>query len=188
MKLSNTYFLLRHGEAVSNKDQFVSSWPEKRLNPITEKGQKQIKRIIPKLKQEKINLIFSSDLLRTKQTAQIVSSKLKININFDKRIREYYTGIFNNRTVKEWENYFKNQAEKFVKRPPGGENRTDIKKRMASFIKDLEKKYKNKNILIVSHQDPLLILEGVLKSLSEKEIIKNQENLKIDTGNYKKIT
>ena len=65
MKLNNTYFLLRHGEAHSNRDDFVSSWPEKIYNPITSEGKKQIQKIIPALKKEKIELIFSSDLLRT---------------------------------------------------------------------------------------------------------------------------
>ncbi len=85
MKLLNNYFILRHGEARSNRDGFLSSWPEKKHNPVTEKGKKQIQKVIPKLKKEKIDLIFSSDLLRTKQTAQMVAKELGLKINFNTR-------------------------------------------------------------------------------------------------------
>ena len=42
--MNNTYFILRHGKARSNKEQFVSSWPEKVHNPLTQKGRQQIKK------------------------------------------------------------------------------------------------------------------------------------------------
>lgn len=157
MKLLNNYFILRHGEAKSNADGFVSSWPEKRENPITKKGKKQIQEIILKLKKEKIDLIFSSDLLRTKQTVQIVVKELGIEASFDKRLRELHVGIFNGRYHKEWNEYFGNNTKKFTKRAPEAENRRDVKKRLKDFIRSIDQKYKNKNILIVSHEDPLII-------------------------------
>lgn len=188
MKLSNNYFILRHGEAVSNQGEFCSSWPEKFKNPITKKGKKQIQKIIPRLKKDKIDLIFSSSLLRCEQTAKVIAIELGLKINFDKRLREINFGIFNGKSVKEWNDYFKNRAEKFTKRAPGAENRRDIKKRLMDFIKDINKKYKNKNILIVSHEDILIILQGVVKRFSEKEMIRDKwEKLRIKTGEYRKL-
>ena len=195
MKLLNNYFILRHGESVSIRDEFVSCWPEKRENPLIEEGRKQIQSIIPKLKKEKIDLIFSSDVLRCKETAQMVAKELGLKINFDKRIREVDVGIFNGKSVEEWNNYFASRAEKFTKRAPGAENRRDIKKRVVDFIKDIDlpcrqagKKYKNKNILIVSHEDPLIILQGAVKGFSEKEMIRDKwGKLRIKTGEYRKI-
>lgn len=187
MKFSNNYFILRHGEAASNKEDFVSCWPEKRENPVTAKGRKQIQKTILKLKKEKIDLIFSSDVLRAKQTAQMVAEELGLKINFDKRLREIDVGIFNGKSIEEWNNYFVTKAEKFTKRAPGAENRRDIKKRMIDFIKDIDKKYKNKTILIISHQDILMILESAVKGFSEKETIKKWEKLRIDTGEYRRL-
>jgi len=187
MKLLNNYFILRHGNAFSNKEGFVSSWPEKRKNPLTKKGEKQIQKIIPKLKKEKIDLFFSSDLLRTKQTAEMIAKGLKIKIKFDKRLRERDTGIFNDKSIKEWRSYFKNQAEKSEKRPPQGESRRDIKKRVLDFIKDIDQKYKNKNILIISHEDPLMVLESAVKEMSEKDMIKQWKKLRINPGKYRKL-
>ncbi len=187
MRLLNKYFILRHGRAKSNKNGFVSSWPEKVENPLTREGKKQIEKIVPKLKQEKIDLIFSSDILRCKETARIIAKRLGFKINFDKRLREIDFGIFNGKSIEAWRGYFKNRAEKFRKRAPDAENYRDIKKRIASFIKEVDKKFKNKNILIVSHGDVLIILQGLVRELSEKEMIHQWGNLRIKTGEYKKL-
>jgi len=187
MKLKNNYIVIRHGQAVSNQNQTLSSWPEKFKNHLTKKGIKEIRRIIPKLKKERIDLIFTSDLLRTKQTAQMLAKKLKLKVNFDKRLREVNVGIFNGELVKQWNIFFANNLEKFIKKSPQGENRREIKKRIIDFIEDIDEKYSNKNILIIGHGDPLRILQGSVKGLSEKEMSKQWKKFKINTGQYRKL-
>jgi len=187
MKLTNNYFIIRHGQAVSNKERFVSSWPEMRENPLTEKGEKQIQKTILKLNQEDIDLIFSSDLLRTQLTSEMIADALNLDLNFDKRLREYDTGVFNNKTIEEWNKYFKNQAEKFTKTPPEGENRRDIRKRLTNLITEIDKQYNHKNILIVGHEDPLIILQAIIKGVPEKELIQNWGKFRINPGEYREI-
>ena len=85
--MKNQYFILRHGEALNNLKKIFSCWPEKFHCPLTLNGQKQIKEIAKKLEKQKIDLIFTSDLLRTKQTAEIIGKKLKIKPKIDKRLR-----------------------------------------------------------------------------------------------------
>ena len=77
-KLNNKYYLLRHGEALSNVKNVVSSWPETFKNPLTAKGKEQIAESAKKLKSKGVNLIFASDLLRTKQSADIVAKALNL--------------------------------------------------------------------------------------------------------------
>ena len=166
MQLRNTYFILRHGESRSNKERFVSSWPEKKYNPLTLKGRKQVKQVIKKLKN--IDLIFSSDLLRTKQTAEIIAKELDLKINFDKRLREIDTGDLNSKSAKEWYEYFGNK-DRARKRPVNGENRKDVMNRINNFLKSINKKYKNKRILIIGHGDILISFHGIAKSLSVKK-------------------
>ena len=48
---------------------------------------------------------------------------------------------------------------------------------MMDFILDFERKYQNKNILIVSHGYPLWILEGSAQGFNEEQIIKIKEKL-----------
>ena len=187
MKLNNNYFILRHGEALSNKKRFVSSWPEKIYNPLTEKGKKQVKKIIPGFKKEKIDLIFSSDLLRAKQTAEKIAKELKLKVNFDKRLREIGMGVFNGNSEDDWNRFYKTNAERFTKRPQGGENYRDVRKRAVDFIKEIDKKYKNKKILITSHGCTLFSMQAGLKNLTEEEEISQRKNLILKTGELRKI-
>ena len=63
MKLNNKYYVLRHGEAVSNVKDIVSCWPEKFNNPLTKKGVVKINRAASQLEKKKIDLIFHSSIL-----------------------------------------------------------------------------------------------------------------------------
>jgi len=187
MKTNNTYFLLRHGEARSNKDDFVSSWPEKKYNPITLEGKKQIQKIIPVLKKEKIDLIFSSDLLRTAQTAKMVAKNLCLKINFDKRLREISFGVLNGKKEEEWDIFFGTRLNRFVKRPLNGENYRDIRKRLVRFLREVEKKYENKNILIISHGAILFSLQVIIMGLREEDEKKDGRRFKLSPGEFKEI-
>ena len=187
MRLNNKYYLLRHGEAESNVKNIVSSWPEKFHNPLTEGGIAKIKKVAQELKNKKIGLIFSSPLLRTKQTAEIVGKLLKINPKTDKRLRELEFGTFNGQSAKEFMKYFKNKEERLKRKTPKGENYVDMLKRVWDFFREINKKYRGKNILIVSHQAPLLLLlgkinyrpimqsmDGVINATGEKKIVTGQ--------------
>lgn len=178
MKLNNKYYILRHGEALSNVKNIVSCWPEKFKNPLTRLGKEQVKESAEKLKNlteqagKGIDLIFSSDMLRTKQTAQIVGKALKVNPEFDKRLREYNVGVFNGRPVMDFTEFLTNNLIRFNKKSKGGETYSDIINRTFEFLKDIDKKYENKNILIVSHQVPLTLLLAKVYGLSLQEIFK----------------
>ena len=89
-RFNNHYFILRHGQTtqqVKRKD-FIYNWPDKPPIKLTRKGINQIKKAAKKLKSQKIDLIYSSDIYRTRQTAGIVAKKLGIRVNFDKRLRD----------------------------------------------------------------------------------------------------
>jgi len=184
MKLKNKYYIVRHGQAISNVKSFCSCWPEKFKNPLTKLGKETIKGSAEKLKNicaeqgQSIDLIFASPLLRTQQTAEIIAKKLKLKVKTDRRLREIGFGIFNNKPLEGMWRYFKTEEERITQSPPKGENYQEILERMTSFLKDTDKKYKAKNILVVSHEGPLFLLQGKAMGLSIKETIKGFPNEK----------
>jgi broad specificity phosphatase PhoE len=172
MKFTNNYFLLRHGEALSNKKDVVSCWKEKFHNPLTAQGKKEIKISAEKLKKEKIDYFFSSDVLRTKMSAEIVEKKIKLIPKFDKRLREYNVGIYNGVPARlYWEKY-QSYKNRFKIKPKNGESYADVSKRASEFLESIEKKYKGKNILIISHQLIIFFLIEKLENLSREELLK----------------
>jgi len=166
----NNYLILRHGHSLRQVKDLASAWPEKIPLPLTEKGKKQILVLAKKLKKENIDLIFSSDLLRTKETAEIVSRETGAKIIFDKRLREYNVGIFNHKVPHLVWDFLKGK-DLIETKIPKGESLLALGKRIYSFLKSIDKKYSGKNILIVSHEFPLTILENLLNGRSLREIM-----------------
>jgi len=185
----NKYFILRHGQTSyqATKKKILYDWPGLDSFPLTEKGQKKIKKAAKKLKNKKIDLIYASDTLRVRQTAEIVSKELGLKIHFDSRLRDINLGIYQGREKKEFQKDFPPSLERFKKRVPGGESWSDIKKRMTDFIEDVESKNKGKTILIISHGDPLWILKGLMKGFSDEELLKEHKKNFIKTGKFRKI-
>ena len=97
-------------------------------------------------------MVFSSDLLRTKQTAEIVSQKLKIKPKFDKRLREIGFGYLNGRSAEELL-YLNLEKERIDHSFQKSETYVSVLKRVYNFLRDVEKKYKGKNILIIKAVD-----------------------------------
>ncbi len=179
-KSGNKYFVMRHGWAESNGKNWVSSKVENSHKyPLTEKGRKEVLLTAEKLKDKKIDMIFYSEFERTKQTAFLVAGKIGLNKNkiiSDKRLIELNVGYFEGKLISDYHNYFNSLEEKFYKNPPEGENLNELKKRMGEFIYDIDVKYKNKNILIVSHEYPIWMLFSVVSGFNEKQSIKIKEN------------
>ena len=177
MELKNKYFLLRHGETIyqTEKKDILYPFPEKNPICLTEKGMEQIKKAAKELSKKKIDLIFSSDIFRTRQTAKIVAKKLDLKINLDKRLRDVNFGIFGGKPKEKYKAFFTDRREKFFKRPPKGENWNDVKERVLDFLKEIEERYKERNILIISHGDTLWLLAGTIKCLkNEEEFLKEK--------------
>ena len=190
--MENRYFILRHGETIyqTKKKGFAYPQPDNKTRvKLTGKSEKKIKKLAKKIKKEKIDLIYSSDIFRVVQTAEIVAKELKLNVNFDKRLRDVNLGIYHGKTKAEFYKDFPDPKKRFARKPKGGESWNDVKKRMVSFIKEIDKRHKNKNILIVSHGDPLWILEGAIKKMTNQELLDEifVKKKYIKVGEFRKI-
>jgi broad specificity phosphatase PhoE len=169
---------MRHGQAKSNVKAWCSCWPEKFKNPLTIFGKEMVRESAEKLekkltlKGQTIDLIFCSDLLRTQQTAAIVGKIFKVKPKTDKRLREIHFGIFNNGPLMKMWKHFKTEEERINQRPPKGESYVEILDRMMSFLDEANKKYTKRNILIISHEGPLFLLQGKVEGLNLKQTIK----------------
>ncbi len=169
--MNNTYFLLRHGQTIYQTEKLdeIYPWPDSPPVTLTKDGEEMIKAAAHQLKKENINLIFASDTHRVKQSAEIVEKELGIKSELDRRLRDSNFGSYNGGTISEFNNKFDSPKKRFLERSENGECRKDVKERVEGFLEEVEKKYENKNILIISHGDPLLMLEGIIKGLKTDE-------------------
>ncbi len=101
---------------------------------LTRKGIKQAKLLAKRLKKEKFDEFYCSDLIRAKQTAQIVSKKIKMEPKIEKSLNEFEIN-----TVKKDKRSWSEEEKKHYK----------------NFISFLDRLTKNPNrkkrILIIAH-------------------------------------
>jgi probable phosphoglycerate mutase len=188
-KLKNRYFIIRHGESKANVAHILLSHPKEGTVSfgLSPKGKKQVKISVLKNKKNKVLdanvIIYSSDFLRAKETAEIARKLLGIKkkINFHKNLRERYFGKYDKTSLDNikivWEHDRKNANHKHQ----GSESPNKVLKRTFILISQLEKKYKNKKILLVSHGDVLQILHTHVsgKPVSHHRLIPHLETAEI---------
>ena len=187
---TNRYFVFRHGHSMRQVKKIASCWPEIEPLPLTKQGKTQVEVSAKKLVKEKIDLIVASDLLRTKETAQIIAKITGAKVIYDKRLRETNVGIFNGQDPKKVWDYLAKQKSYFDAKIPKGGSLKMLRQRVYAFLKDTDEKYRNKNIIIVSHEMPLTVLEHTLNGVDLKTIIDNRRTgkiKKIDTGQFRNI-
>ncbi|MBI3632590.1 MAG: class I tRNA ligase family protein [Candidatus Vogelbacteria bacterium] len=185
----NKFYIMRHGEAQSITGEYIDSSPDS-TNALTEKGREDVLKAAAWLWDKKIDLIFSSDFLRTKQTADEVAQSIgydKSKIILDKRIREINVGDFNGRPVGDYRSYYSSVEERFVKNVPNGENTSEVKVRAMDFLSEVNAKYDGKNILIVSHGDPLWLMIAGTRGATPKEAVKIRDGVYLSPGEVKEL-
>ncbi len=189
--MKNNYYLLRHGMTDYQEKGLDEVYPYDGVKkvPLSEGGKKEVLETAEKVKGTKIDVIYSSDFLRTRQTAEIFRSTLNINdIYFDDRLRDVNLGIYHGKKKEEFYSFFPIDKDMFERKPEGGESYKEAQERAVNVIKDIEKKHKDENILIVSHRDIILFIEGWFKNFQGEDYIKykKQKNL-IKTAEFKKL-
>ena len=167
----NTYILVRHGGATSTERHYYAAWPEKQdmVSELSETGRKEVEKTARELAGQGVSMIISSDLTRTKQTADIIAKACpQAEVKFDERLREVDFGVYNYQPVSGYDGFLKSLEQKPLEdqlnaRPENGESHQDVLRRVAQVIRDCEKQYQGKTIVLVSHGGPLWLLESVLK-------------------------
>lgn len=141
--------IVRHGQTQMNVEGIFFG----KLDPgLNEMGRAQCKKTKDVLKKYRYDAVYSSDLLRASETAELVNY-LSLPITFDKRLQEIDFGIFEGLKYKEIQEKYPEECEKsknewktfdFVT----GESLEKLQSRAIEFIESLDK---TKNNLVVTH-------------------------------------
>ena len=172
-KSGNTYTMMRHGEADNNVANILSSHKENKHH-LTVLGKEQVKSTAEKMRNLGITRIVASPFIRTRETAEIIAKVLSLlpeAITIDDRLSEYNVGDLEGERTDADDTYFTSDMERFEKSCPNGESLADVKCRMGDALYELERKYQNESILIISHSTPLWMLHAAAHSLTRKEAI-----------------
>jgi broad specificity phosphatase PhoE len=150
-------YFVRHGESEANTLHVISN----RESPfgLTALGKKQANILADSLKDIPVTVIFSSPILRARETADILSQSLSQPYQITEALREYDCGILEDKSDDASWRMHREIAEdwtlhhKWQRKPDGGESFLDIQNRFLPFIKALthDSLDANRHILFVGH-------------------------------------
>lgn len=161
-------YFVRHGETEHNKKGVTTGHID---SPLTSEGKEEALKTSLEIPMD-FSEIYSGDLARYKQTAEILNEQLNIPIIYDSRLRERHFGSLEN---KSWEEIGPELREldknqKYNYHPYGGESVEDVQNRLFSFINELREK-KGK-FLVVTSGGIIRLLHNLLKGETH-EVIHN---------------
>ena len=153
--------LVRHGRTSANKDAKIGSIKD---YPLDEIGIAQVQRVAKRLKDFNISAIYSSPILRTKQTAQAIADTVQLTIEFRTELQEFFFGSIADHTMEEIkkeneETYDKLIAwmsmgqEQTMPRPviPGAETMQYFETRIRRFTDEILEKHPRQTVCAVTH-------------------------------------
>lgn len=144
-------YVIRHGLTELNKAKKVNGEIDE---PLIKEGEEQAKAIIA-LIPKSVKYMFTSPLLRAKQTAEIINSKLNLPIHIQDELTEVHMGSLAGKSWEEMDNGLelkkKHRSVQFDYRRYGGESVKDVKKRILKFFKKINDIYRENEVLIVTH-------------------------------------
>lgn len=188
-KSTNKYFVMRHGEGDHNVKKIYSSKVD---NPhhLTEKGKEEVSATAEKLMKEKITKIIASPFIRTRETAEIVATKIGLPVDgiiFDDRLKEFDLGDFNLMDTSVCEHYYPSFKTQFDKPTPNGESHNDLRRRAGEFLYDIDNEYSSENIIFVTHGATAWALQTVSLGLDNKKATEIWENNYLNVSEYREL-
>ena len=127
--------------------------------------------------------IFSSDLLRAKETAEIINNFINVDISLDSRLREFNYGDIEGKTLKEISSENWNRVNLYPEQL-NAESLENVYDRVKNFFEDLAKRNIS-NVIINTHGGTLRMMLYYAKNKDhfiKEDYIKNYLNLKIENS------
>lgn len=155
-------YVVRHGETIWNKEHKVQGITD---IPLTEKGREEAKELQSLVKDLNIDVVISSPLIRARETAKILVDSC-LPINTDDRIKERDWGMNEGADIDSvdrwdcWDVILNTRVQNI-------EPLQDFMYRVSDFIEDIKLRYKDKNVLIVTHSAVSRVIHYLLESIPE---------------------
>ncbi|RFS20463.1 histidine phosphatase family protein [Chitinophaga silvatica] len=161
--------IIRHGTTSWNKAGRLQGYSD---IPLDEEGIAQAMKLGQRLSSENWDLIFSSHLIRARQTAAIIAQELKLNsVIEDKRIGEAGGGLIEGTTEEE---RLSKWGANWKQLDLGMEPRESVVNRGLSFLQEISAENKGKKIVLVTHGSFIRqLLDTIVPALNPTPAMKN---------------
>lgn len=172
----NYIYLFRHSESEDNRQHLFSGW---RNPPLSEKGKLDSQEVSELLKDKKINLAYTPDLMRNADTLkEVLKYHPSTQIVVDDRLRERKYGDLQGQRHLDLMRldlslYLKYHRSYNVP-PPNGESIKMVEERVKPFFDDLLEKVKTEqiNVAVCAGNNAMRVIRRYLENFTVKEMMK----------------
>jgi len=160
-----TIYLIRHAEAEGNLYRRIHGHYD---SLVTVRGQKQIAELGKRFGGIDVDVVYSSDLTRTRVTAEAVAGAGDVPLFLTPQLREVDVGDWEDRTWGEVERFEPEQLYNFNNDPTkwrvnGCEDFYSLQRRMTEAIRAIAERHSGKTAAVVSHGSAIrAFLSGVM--------------------------
>jgi probable phosphoglycerate mutase len=145
--------IVRHGETAWNAEHRVQGQLDIPLNAV---GLKQAEAVGKALKGESFDVLYSSDLIRTQQTAAPAASLLSKKVVLDRDLRERHYGMFERLTYAEVKVKHTAEYARFAARDPdfnfgSGESLRTFTARSLAVLSRIASAHEGQHVLVFTH-------------------------------------
>ena len=165
---------MRHGEADNNVNRIlVGRHIESHL---TEIGRQQVRDTANYLKEILVDKVFVSPVIRARETAEIVCDVINMDYEIDERLYEIELGKL---VGMNYEDIIEKHGNLFLKFYSGDEQMLDdygvesftsVKMRIKHLLDETMERYPDKNIIFVTHLDPIKAAISLLLDLKPEAL------------------
>ena len=171
--------LVRHAETEWNLQDRAMGQLD---SPLTANGIRQAYALGDRLRYHSFTTLYSSDLGRAAQTANIIASICNKKVTFNSGLRERNFGIFQGLTLSEMQEKFPQERQDFEQNDfeyiiPEGESLKQLRQRSFQILTVIAQQYLEETIVVVTHGGILMcFLEEVLGIIHQKPLPFRQDN------------
>jgi broad specificity phosphatase PhoE len=150
-----TLFLVRHGQTDWNAER---RWQGHADQPLNDAGRAEARALSEAFRGRGLTRIYSSDLTRARETADVVGAVVGVPVELDARLREVDVGEWSGLTPAEVEERY---PEGLRRRRAGrtgweaGEQFEALGERVLAAVSDIAARHPEESVLVVSHGGPI---------------------------------
>ncbi len=172
-----TILLVRHGETDSNAEGRIQGQTN---TPLNERGRAQAQALADELAGEAIAAVYSSDLDRARETAEILAGRLDLPVVVDPALRERNFGSWEGRTVDELEARWPGAWARWREGDEGEgdvEDHLALAARVRDAIHRLAAAHPGERILVVAHGGAMRVILTDAAGLTYPQARREQRNI-----------
>ena len=158
-----TLIFVRHGDTDWNAQHRWQGHSDTKLNDV---GREQARRLAEEL--ETVDAVYSSDLARARETAEILAARLRLEVRLDPRLRERGFGAWEGMTMNEIESSFPEEQARWRTGNAAGvgeESFEAFATRVGSFIEEVSPRHDGEAILVVAHGGTIRVAHAAAAGL-----------------------